>query len=411
MVFHVDLVATDVGRTGSVLLKLLQDAHLVFGFTRMAIVRSIYTRCGLLVLLLTFSAALAHGQQMPSTLVQGGQTAETPSDPMAQEAQLRRLIETIEDPARRDELLASLRALLAAQEKTGTAEDSAPDDTLAAAADVVDDGIGAVRDVALRIVDAIERLPLIMTWLKSEWRDPSRRGLWIEAGVGWLAAFGLGIVAYFLILRALAPTRRSLATGARQGALARAIRMPLRFAVDLLPVLAFGLAAFATVAFVQPEGIARVVVRNLIGAAVVGEAAVALIRRVFSPDTPELRALAISDDAARYGARWCGLVIRASIYGYALLHAAVRLGLHPAIHELLLHVLFFAVAAMAALVIIAVRDPVRATIESLDEERRSPLLHWLPWRAIARVWHVLALAYLMFGVSCGRSAFRAVSGR
>ena len=183
---------------------------------------------------------------MPSPLVQGGQTAATPSDPMAEEAQLRRLIETIEDPARRDELLANLRALLAAQEETGTAEEIAPDDAIAAATEVVDDGIAAVRDVALRIVGAIEQLPLIMTWLQSEWRDPSRRGLWIEAGVSCLAAFGLGIVAYFLILRALAPTRHSLASGARQGALARAIRMPLRFMVDLLPVLAFGLAAFAT---------------------------------------------------------------------------------------------------------------------------------------------------------------------
>jgi small conductance mechanosensitive channel len=363
----------------------------------MAIVRSIYIRCGLLVLLLTLSAAPAHGQ-MPSTLVQGTQPAETPSDPMAEAAQLRRLIETIEDPARRDELLGSLRALLAAQEKTGTAAAIAPDDALAAAAEVVDDGIAAVRDIALRIVDAIEQLPLLMTWLQAEWRDPSRRGLWIEAGVSCLAAFGLGIVAYFLILRALAPTRHRLATGARQGALARAIRTPLRFIVDLLPVLAFGVAAFAMLTFMQSEGIARVVARNLIGAAIVGEAAVALIRRVFSPDTPELRALAISDAAARYGARWCGIVIRASFYGYALLHAAVRLGLHPGIHELLLHVLFFGVAALAALVIIAVRDSVRAAIESLDEERRSPLLHWLRWRAIARVWHVLALAYL--GLVC-----------
>ena len=44
-------------------------------------------------------------------------TAQTPSDPMADQAQLRRLIETLEDPAKRDELLANLRALLAAQEE------------------------------------------------------------------------------------------------------------------------------------------------------------------------------------------------------------------------------------------------------------------------------------------------------
>lgn len=357
--------------------------------------RRIYTRAGLLVLLLTWSAAL-HGQQMPGTLVPGGQTAETPSDPSTEETELRRLIETIEDPAKRDELLTTLRTLLAAQNETGTAQETVPDDALAAAADVVADGTEAVRDMALGIVDAIERLPLFLTWLQSEWRDPSRRGLWTEIAITCLVAFGLGIVAHFSILRALGPTRRSLTIGATQGALARAIRVPLRLIVDLLPVLALALAAYFTLGFIQPEGIVRTVVRDLIGAAVVGEAAVALIRRVFSPDTPELRAFAISDDAAYYGARWGVRVIRASIYGYALLRAAVRLGLHPAIHELLQHVLFFAVAGMVALVIIAVRHPVRAAIDSLAEERRSPLLHWLPWGAIARIWHVVALAYLAF---------------
>ena len=358
--------------------------------------RSIYTRCVLVALLLTLSAALAHGQQMRSAFVAGGKTAETPSDPSTEEAHLRRLIETLEDPARRDELLASLRALLAAQEDPGIAEDAAPENAFTAAADVAADGTEAVRDVALRIVDALERLALFVAWLESEWRDPSRRALWIAIGVSCLAAFGSGIVAHFLILRALAPIRGRLAIGATQGALARALRVPLRLIVDLLPLLAVALAAHLMLAFLQPAVLVRTVVRLLIGAAIVGEAAVALIRRVFSPDTPELRLLAISDEAARYGARWCGRVIRASIYGYAVLEAAVRLGLPPGIHELMLHVLFFAVAAMVALVIIAVRHPVRAAIASLAEERRSPLLRWLPWRAVATIWHVLALAYLVF---------------
>ena len=192
--------------------------------------RSIYTRCVLVALLLTLSAALAHGQQMQSAFVAGGKTAETPSDPPTEEAQLRRLIETLEDPARRDELLASLRTLLAAQEDPGIAEDAAPENALTAAADIVDDGTEAVRDVALRVVDALEGLALFVAWLESEWRDPSRRALWIAIGVSCLAAFASGIVAHFLIQRALAPMRQRLAAGATQGALARALRVPLRLA-------------------------------------------------------------------------------------------------------------------------------------------------------------------------------------
>ena len=280
--------------------------------------RSIYTRCVLVALLLTLSAALAHGQQMRSAFV-AGKTAETPSDPVTEEAHLRRLIETLEDPARRDELLASLRTLLAAQEDPGIAEDAAPENALTAAADIVDDGTEAVRDVALRVVDALEGLALFVAWLESEWRDPSRRALWIAIGVSCLAAFASGIVAHFLIQRALAPIRQRLAAGATQGALARALRVPLRLIVDLLPLLAVALAAHLMLAFIQPPGLIRALVRLLIGAAIVAETAVALIRRVFSPDTPELRLLAISDEAARYGARWSGRVIRASIYGYAVL--------------------------------------------------------------------------------------------
>jgi small conductance mechanosensitive channel len=363
----------------------------------MPIVRSVYIRLGLLVLLLTSSAATAHGQQLPpGALVPGGQTAAAPSDPAADAAELQRLIETIEDPAKRDQLLASLRALLAAQKAAAPAPEAASNEAIAAAANVVDEGIEAVRDIALGIVDAIEQLPQFVSWLQSEWRDPSRRGLWTEVGITCLVAFGLGIVAHFVVLGTLAPARRRLAIGATQGALARAVRVPLRLIVDLLPVLALGLAAYFTLALIHPEALVRTAVRNLIGAAVVAEAAVALIRRVLSPDTPELRAFAISDAAAEYGARWASLVIRASVYGYALLAAAVRLGLHPTIHELMLHVLFFAVAAIVALVIVAVRQPVGAAIDSLAEARRSPLLHWLPWGAIARIWHVVALAYLAF---------------
>ena len=186
--------------------------------------RSIYTRCVLVALLLTLSAALAHGQQMPSAFVAGGKTAKTPSDPSTEEAHLRRLIETLEDPARRDELLASLRAPARRSGRPRDRGGCRARECVHGAADIAADGTEAVEDVALRIVDALERLALFVAWLESEWRDPSRRALWIAIGVSCLAAFGSGIVAHFLILRALAPIRGRLAIGATQGALARALR-------------------------------------------------------------------------------------------------------------------------------------------------------------------------------------------
>jgi small-conductance mechanosensitive channel len=342
------------------------------------------------------SASGAGGQQRPGIFGGAAATTETPAAEPVDEAQLRRLIETLEDPAKREELLANLRTLLAAQGKQPTAPEGTPEDAFATAVEVVSERADVVRSVAARVVAAIERLPLLVAWLKGEWRDPNQRAPWLEVGLSCLIVFGAGLLGYLAIQAALTPWRRRLSTGAAGGRLARAARAPLRLLIDLLPVLAFAVATYVALEFVQPEGIGRLVVRALIAAAVAAEAAVALIRRLFSPDTPELRLVPISDAGARYGARWSSRIIRTAVYGRAALTAAGHLGLPRAIGELFQHVLFFAVAAMAAVVIVKVRHPVAAAIASLAEERRSPLLRWLPWRAIARIWHVLALAYLAF---------------
>jgi small conductance mechanosensitive channel len=340
------------------------------------------------------SASVADGQQLPNVLGGDAETTETPADAPVDEAELRRLIETLEDPAEREELLASLRALLAAQGEEPTAPEDTSEDPFATAVDLISERVELVRSLATSVVAAIERLPLFVAWLKGEWQDPYQRALWIEVGVSCLIVFGAGIVGYFVIQAAL--TRRRLATGGAQERIVRAARVLSRLLVDLLPVLAFAVAAYVALEFVQPEGIGRLVVRSLIDAAILAEVAVALIRRLFSPGTPELRLLPISDGSASYGTRWSSRIVRTSIYGYAVLTAAGHLGLPRAIGELLLHVLFFAVAGMVAVVIVRVRRPVAAAIENLGEEHRSRFLRWLPWRAIGRVWHVLALAYLAF---------------
>jgi moderate conductance mechanosensitive channel len=348
------------------------------------------------LVLLLMNASVAGGQQLPGVLGGGAGTTGTPSGEPVDEAELRRLIETLEDPAKREELLANLRALLAAQGEQPITPEAASEDAFATVVEVISERTEVLGRVATRVVAAIERLPLFVAWLNGEWRDPYQRALWIEVGVSCLIVFGAGLLGYLAIHAVLTPSRRRLATGATRGRLARAARAPLRLLVDLVPVLAFAAAAYVALEFVHPEGIGRPVVRALIDAAIAAEAAAVLIRRVFSPDTPELRLLPISDPGARYGTRWSSRIVRTSIYGRAVLTAAGHLGLPRAIGGLLVHVLFFAVAAMAAVVIVSARRPVAVAIASLAEERRSPLLRWLPWRAIARIWHVLALAYLAF---------------
>jgi small conductance mechanosensitive channel len=362
-----------------------------------AVSRSLYSRAGpVVVVLVMMSASAAHGQQLPGALGAGAETTQSQSGPVADEADLRRLIETIEDPARREQLLTDLRALLAAQAQTPAPPEDASAEAVATAVDAISERADLLKGLAAGVVATIERLPLFVAWLSGEWRDANQRALWIEVGASCLVVFGAAILAHFTMRAALTPIRRRVTRGGGEGKGARAARVLLRLLFDLLPIVGFAVAGYVALGLVQPEGIGLLVVRALLDAAISAEGSVALIRRVFSPGTPELRLMAIPDAGARYGASWSARIIRTAIYGYAVLTAAHHLGLPRAIGDLFLHALFFTIAGMVTVVIVRVRTPVAAAIEGLGGEQRSRFLRWLPWHGMARIWHVLALAYLGF---------------
>ena len=360
--------------------------------------RSFHVRAGLVALgLLLISGSVADGQRLPGALGGSEQATESSSDAAPDEAQLRRLIATLEDPVKREELLSDLRALLAAQSAASSAPDATREDSFATAVGVISEPVELVGSLADKIVAALQQLPLFVGWLAAEWRDLERRAIWIGVGVNCLVVFGSGIVAALLMYGALTPLRHTLTVGASQGRVARAARVPLRLLLDLLLVLALAVTAYVALEFVQPGRIGRLVARSLIEAAVAAEATCALIKRIFSPGTPELRLLPISDSDAREGTRWTSRIIRTAIYGRAVLTAAAYFGLPLPIGNLWLNVLFLVVAGMIALVIVRVRRPVAGAIQSLAGEDRSSFLRWLPWPVIAR-----DLARAGVGVSCVR---------
>ena len=115
--------------------------------------RKFCSRVGAVALaLLLMTGSVADGQQLPGILGGEAETTEAPPDPAADEAQLRRLIETLEDPAGREELLANLRALLAAQGEQPSAPEDAPEDAFATAVDLVSERADLVRTVAVSVV-------------------------------------------------------------------------------------------------------------------------------------------------------------------------------------------------------------------------------------------------------------------
>lgn len=332
------------------------------------------------------------GLSLPGAAPAPSDTDATATDD-AVDARLSSLIETIEDPQKRDELLANLRALLAAHGEPTTPAAATAEDAAATLMEIIAERTNAIGEGAATFVD---RLPLFVAWAKLQSLDPNQRRLWIDAGRDVAAVLGMGFAAFFVLSLALRPVRRRLAAGTAGGPLHRAGRVAVLLVVDLVPVLGLAVAAIASLGLVSPANMTRLVVLPLLQAAVIVRASVAVLRRLFAPKSPGLRPLPIPDAWASWGQRWAHRLTATALYSFFVLEAAQHLGLPPVLHAFLLHVLFLIVVAMAIVVIFQCRRPVAEAIASLAAEGRSAALRWLPWHGLAGIWHVAAMTYLLF---------------
>ncbi len=354
-----------------------------------------------LATLLTIApVALAQGPAAPAETgaTQRFTTPQPPPPaPELSGERLQGLIDTLQDPAKRDQLIATLRTLETAQTEPHPASDAIlSDDVVASLLGEITARTNVVKRVSLSILDSLDQIPLLVDWLGAQARDPDQRSLWLHVGLRVTTYMGLAILAYVGIAMALRPGRRSLVPEFESGPFDRVVRLCVRLLLDLVPVLGFAVTVFATIAVVGPSAEARAVVLPLIHAVILERVGLALARMIFAPKTPRLRLLPISDAAAADGFRWLRRLTATTIYGYFALEAGRQLGLPWTIHGFLLHVLFFGILLMVMTIIVQSRGPVAAAIAGLADEPHSLIVRRLPWRSLASVWHLLALFYVLF---------------
>ncbi len=343
--------------------------------------------------------SVAPAQTPPAPAEPGSTPHVAVNPPPAPELDRKRvqgLIDTLEDPDRRDQLIATLRTLEAAQAEPPPSEPLLSDDVVASLLGEITTRTNVVRRVSLSILDSLDQIPLLLDWLGTQVRDPAQRSLWLHVSLRVAIYLGLAILAYVAVDVGLRPARRSLVPEVEIGSFDRALRLCIRLLLDLVPVLAFAIAVFATIAVVEPSAEARAVVLPLIHAVILARVAVALARMTFGPKTPRLRLLPVSNAGATNGFRWMRRLTSTMIYGYFALEAGRQLGLPWTIQGFLLHVLFFAIVIMVMTIIGKSRAPVAGAIASLADEPHSRVVRRLPWRSLASVWHLLALFYVLF---------------
>jgi small conductance mechanosensitive channel len=358
------------------------------------------------VLLATAAAPAEAQQSLPGGLLGPPGSSETGGDaepsgdaalPDISEEQVRDLISTLEDPARRQELISTLQALLAAKAQAGAEEPETPEDLVAPVLDAILSRTEVVGDVAISIADSLDQVPALLTWLQNQLLDPVRRLRWLDVAGHLGVMLGVGLLAYWGVGLALRrPRERVTRAPVGDAPVWRPLRLLAWLGLLLLPIVAFVGAIFAAAAAVQPSALVRSVMLPLLQGFVLAGVTIAVARVLFAPGNGAIRLVPLGDEAADHAFRAVRRIARTAIYGYFVLEAAQRLGMPWALHGFLLHLLFLIVLGMAIAVVVRYRRPVAEAIASLGDERRSRALRSLPWRGLAKVWHLLAIAYLAF---------------
>jgi moderate conductance mechanosensitive channel len=369
-------------------------------------VSRIFDRClaplALLALLLIGGAALAQSPPVPAETSSTQRFALTgkPAAAPLSSAEIEGLIATLEDPQRRDDLIANLRTLQAARGDQPASEEQLAEDLVTDLVGEIAKRTETVRRVSVSIIDSLDQIPALVQWLEARIADPAQRSQWLAIALRIAAYVAIAVAAYLGVALALRPVRRRLSQDVDDNTSSRLLRLLVILLLDLLPLVAFVLAIIvvatvATKTIITPSEEARRVVELLIQAVILARVSIALARLIFAPKAPGLRLLSLSNEAAGRCFRWTRWLASTTIYGYFALEAGRAVGLPWTIEGFLRHFLFLVVALMVVTLIVRSREPVGHALASLAEEEHNRLVRRLPWRGLAGMWHLLAALYVL----------------
>jgi len=352
-------------------------------------VQSLFVR---LILLAAFGLLAAFAPVFAPAFAQDTPPASSSAAPAIAVEDLKGLAATLEDEARRSELLLHLRTLIAAQEQSRQAE-PAPglgDWTMkwvVGAAGEAEEALGAVTGY-------FGDWPALVAWAKRELQDPAARARGLNEALAFVGIFAAGWIAEFLVWMTLSGTRRRLDGPAQRTGVARVVAICGRVLLDLLPLATFAASAYAAAILIGPTPKVRAVGLNFVNAYLVARALLAAARLVLAPRASSLRLLPLGDAVAANLFVWFRRFIVVGVGGYFLIGAAFLLGLPKSGAYALLRLLGAVLLALAVAFVLHYRRRVagwlRRRADTASRRFGAPQL----LRGFASIWHVLAIGYI-----------------
>ena len=326
-----------------------------------------------------------------SAKAQGADSSRGGSETPITASHLESLLETLRDDAEREELLRAIESLAEAQRArtadAPTSETGGIGDTALAFLSRRVEAFGSVAAAATRF---IADLPELARRLAVEAADPEARAGWIEFVVKLALIVGAGFLVERLVMRLLARPRFELREREGDSVWLRALFLLERTLLDLAPVGAFWIAAYAALSVSEPGPGTRVVALIIVNANLIVRAVTVLARMVLRPRYSTFRLVGFSDDSANYLFFWVRRFTVVSVYGYFIAEAFL-IGVGPAPHAFVQKLVGLLLAAMVIMFVLQNRLPVRRWIAGPEPNASSA---WGRARvSLAVIWHVLAITY------------------
>lgn len=307
---------------------------------------------------------------------------------------LQSLVATIEDEARRQELLTQLRGLIEAAKGTPA---EAPAESLGPR---LITSLSAMASEASRaLVDAADQLsnfPVFWDWVTAQASDDEARNAWLKALAKLALIIAVGFLAEYIIRKLLARARRVLENREAVGIWLRIPLLAARTVLDLLPVAGFAAAAYGVLPFVNPGAKAQVLAVTFLQAYLLIRGLSIFSRMLLVPAVPALRVLPVGGETANYLFIWLRRLIVVWVAGFHMAEAAYFLGLPSGGRDGLLRLIGLLVTVMVIVFVLQNRAAVTHQLrEAIGRgtglaARGARTLRW-----IADIWHVLAILYVI----------------
>lgn len=376
--------------------------------TRASPGRRLFASAGLVLLVV---AALLRAA--PPVKAQEAEAATAPSGPA-----LEKLVETLEDPKSRAALVEQLKALIETQERAqGEPAPAAPEGFGARLLAALSQRIDALAGQLSAATGALVGLPEVLAGLWQDAQDPEVLARWAEIVAKIALVLAAGFAAQWLMSWAVARPRRAVEARQRDVFVVRLVYLLVRTVLDLLPIAAFAIAAYAVLPLTEPRPATGLVTLAIVNANVLAMVVLAAARMVLAPRVETLRLFPIGHETASYLYIWVRRFAAIGVYGYFFVEAGLLLGLPHGAYAVLLKIVGFVLMAMAIVLVMqsrrAVRDRLRGAPGDLGErgdrgdrgerdERgglapaagaRRSLRSIAEWAGA--VWHVAAIALLI----------------